>query len=121
MMVRRWAPVAVWAAVILLSTSIPGPALPPGPAGSDKVGHFLMYGVLGLLSIRAALAQGGDWRRITAVCLSAIAAFAAIDEWHQGLVPGRFPEVADWIADMAGATVGAGTTAFLTLRRAPRS
>ena len=121
MMARRWGLVVAWAAVILLSTSIPGPALPPGPAGSDKLGHFVMYAVLGVLAIRAALAHGQRQGRTMAITLVAIAAFAAIDEWHQGLVPGRLPDVADWVADVAGATVGAGSAAIFTLRRSARS
>ena len=121
MMARRWAPVVAWATVILLSTSIPGPALPPGPPGSDKLGHFVMYAILGLLAIRAALAHQRGAARSAVLTLAAIGVFAAIDEWHQGLVPGRVPDVADWVADMAGATLGAGSTAFFTLRRSARS
>ena len=121
MMARRWGPAVVWAAVILLSTSIPGPTLPPGPAGADKIAHFLAYGILGLLALRAALAHGGSWGRTIALTLAGIAMFAAVDEWHQGLVPGRLPDVADWVADMAGATFGAGSTMYFTLRRSARS
>ena len=121
MMVRRWGLVVAWAAVILLSTSIPGPALPPGPEGSDKLVHFAMYAVLGLLTIRAAFAHGRRQGRTLATTLVGIAAFAAVDEWHQGSVPGRFPDVADWVADVAGATVGAGSAVLFTLRRSARS
>ena len=121
MIARRWWLVIAWAAVILVSSSIPGPALPPGPPGSDKLGHFLMYAVLGALTIRAVLGHGGRVARAAALALAGIAVFAAVDEWHQGLVPGRLPDVADWVADMAGATLGAGSTAAFTLRRSARS
>ena len=121
MMLRRWGPVILWAVVILVSTSIPGPALPTGPAGTDKAGHFAMYAILGMLAIRAALAHGGSPTRAITLTLAGIAVFGALDEWHQGLVPDRMPEVADWVADMAGATVGIGTTALFTLRRSARS
>ncbi len=121
MMVRRWGLVVAWAAVILLSTSIPGPALPSGPEGSDKVVHFGAYAVLGVLVIRAALAHGAALTRTMALSLAGIALFAAVDEWHQGLVPQRFPDLADWVADVAGATFGAGSTVLLTLRRSARS
>ena len=121
MMLRRWGPVILWAAIILVSTSIPGPALPAGPTGSDKAGHFVMYAVLGALAIRAGLAEGRRPTPTLALTLAAIALFAAVDEWHQGFVPDRMPEVADWVADVAGATVGAASTALLTLRRSARS
>ena len=120
-MVKRWGPVVAWAAIILFGTSIPGPALPPGPAGSDKLLHFVIYAILGLLAGRAALAHGGPWGRTIVLTLVAVAAFAALDEWHQGLVPGRYPDVADWVADIAGATLGVGSAAVFTLRRSARS
>jgi VanZ family protein len=34
-------------------------------------------------------------------------AFGASDEWHQSFVPGRSAEVADWVADTAGAACAA--------------
>lgn len=121
MIARRWAPVVAWAAVILLATSIPGPALPPAPQGGDKLGHFAVYAILGLLAIRAAMAHGESWGRTMLLTLAGIAAFAALDEWHQGFIPGRFPDLADFVADVAGATVGAGSALLFTLRRSARS
>ncbi len=121
MTIGRWTPVIIWAGVILASTSLPGQAVPPGPPGIDKAGHFLVYALLGILAIRAALAGRGAPMRTIAMTLAAVGAFAAVDEWHQGFIPGRFPDVADWIADVAGATVGIGSTALFTLRRSVRS
>ncbi len=34
-------------------------------------------------------------------------AFGASDEWHQSFVPGRSAELADWVADTAGAACAA--------------
>jgi VanZ family protein len=95
--------------------------MPPGSEGGDKIGHFAVYTVLGLLAVRAAMAHGGSWGRTVLLTLVAIAGFAALDEWHQGFIPGRFPDIADWVADVAGATVGVGSTALFTLRRSARS
>ena len=33
-------------------------------------------------------------------------AYAVLDEWHQSFVPGRNPDIADWLADAAGVAVG---------------
>ena len=111
----RWIPVALWTGVILTGTSVPsvpGPAVP----GLDKVGHFAMYAVLGLLTARAV--RGGvATSRALLVALAAIAIFAAVDEWHQRLIPSRSAEVADWFADVTGATVGVGSFAAFKLRR----
>ena len=121
MRMGRWTPVVVWAAVILVSTSLPAAAVPGGPPGLDKAGHFLVYGVLGLLAIRAAIAEGAPPMKAIALTVAAVSVFAAVDEWHQRFVPGRFPDVADWAADVAGATAGIGTMAIFTLRRSARS
>lgn len=121
MRIGRWAALVAWACVILISTSLPGAAVPAGPPGMDKVGHFVMYAVLGLLAIRAVLGGAESGLRTVALTLGAIAAFAAIDEWHQRFVPTRAPDVADWAADLAGATVGVGSMAIFTLRRSARS
>jgi len=34
------------------------------------------------------------------------AAYGALDEWHQSLVPGRDPSVGDWVADAVGVVLG---------------
>jgi len=121
MTIGRWAPVVVWAAVILISTSLPGQAVPPGPPGIDKAVHFGAYAVLGVLGVHAAAGMRTAPVRTIVMVLLTTAAFAAIDEWHQGFIPGRYPDVADWVADVAGATIGVGTMALFTFRRPARS
>ena len=32
--------------------------------------------------------------------------YGALDEWHQGFVPGRDASVGDWVADSAGVILG---------------
>jgi VanZ family protein len=110
----RWIPVALWAGVILTGTSIPTIPGPPAAAGMDKLVHLTMYGVLGVLALRAAW---DGTPRTAIVTLAAIAVFAAADEWHQRLIPTRSADVGDWIADVAGATLGIGSFAVLKLRR----
>jgi len=70
----------------------------------DKVGHFILFGVLG-----ATLAWGGrDFRKRAAhmALLLAGVLFAASDELHQAFVPRRTPSVGDFVADVAGLVVG---------------
>jgi VanZ family protein len=104
----------LWAGVVLTATSIPDLSM-PGPAGSDKVGHFLMYCMLGFLAHRAA-APRRDARRFVAVTL-ALTAFAAVDEWHQTFIPGRAADVADFVADAVGAATGCALAFAVALRR----
>ena len=112
----RWLPVAVWAGVILAATSFPNvPAQAPG--GSDKLVHLAMYAILGVLALRAAAWEGGTTPRTLGLTVLAIAAFAAADEWHQRFIPARSADPADWVADVAGATLGIASFAALKLRR----
>jgi VanZ family protein len=98
---RGWLwPVAI--AVLIFAASsrstVAGPRIPY----FDKVVHFSVYGLLGTLVCR----QGRGWRGAVGAVL-VVSAYGAADEWHQSFVPGRSSEVADWVADTAGAAVAA--------------
>lgn len=115
MSLSRWLPAAVWAGVILAATSVPNVPAPPA-AGSDKLVHLAAYAILGVLALRAAAVNAAPPRTL-ALTLAAVAIFAAVDEWHQGFIPNRFADPADWVADVAGATLGIASFAALKLRR----
>lgn len=95
---------AGWAVVILVLTSWPNPSLPISGRGLDKVVHLGMYLVLGVLVGRAVPARSGRFGLIAAA--SVLALFAALDEWHQILVPGRTASIWDWVADVLGILLG---------------
>ena len=111
--VRRWLPAALWAAGLLTATSWPNPHVPDVRAG-DKVVHVGLYAGLAWLCTRALLA--GDRRPSPLWVVVAVAAFGAVDEWHQRFIPGRSTSAADWAADAAGAAAGA-LAATLSARR----
>ena len=112
----RWAPATVWAAFLFYLSSRSVLSVPSLPIG-DRVGHFVLFAVLG-----NALAWGARrWRRhLSEVVLLLLGVvFAATDEWHQSMVPPREPSVADFVADALGLVVG-----YLLARRlleAPRA
>ncbi|HET9359309.1 MAG TPA: VanZ family protein [Vicinamibacterales bacterium] len=95
-------------ALIFFVSSQPSAPLPESV--SDKGAHLLAYSVLGVLSVRAA--GGGLPCRVTVpIALTALAitsGYGALDEWRQGVVPGRSQDIADWYADTAGAVIGIG-------------
>lgn len=103
----RLLPASVIAGIYLLS-AIPGSDLPPGPGipHFDKVIHALIYAAL-LTSFRAwrgLCASPGEWLPgAIAACLVA----AAGDEWHQGAVPSRSPDLLDLLADAVGIAIAA--------------
>ena len=116
MNVRRWMPPIAWAAIILILTSIPGADLPKLPfADADKVAHGALYGVLGLLSLRASWRPGREAWSLVAV-LASVALMSALDELHQQFISGRSVEFLDWVADCSGAAAGAAAAAAVGRR-----
>ena len=113
MTARRWLPPALWAALILVLTSIPTPPEAPGGIPHlDKVVHFALYAGQGWLASRALRTRRSG---TLAWALLGVATFAALDEWHQQFVA-RDPAILDWIADVIGA--GVGITAASRVRNA---
>ena len=75
---------------------------------SDKSLHAWTYGLLGLLLLRALARARWAAMRFRTACAAWLVAvvYGVFDELHQGLVPGREPSIADWLADARGAAVG---------------
>lgn len=100
---NRWAPPAALMLAIFVASSFPGPGLPPGSLiGTDKLIHAAIYALLGALMYRAT------GRPVWAIVLTA--AYGCTDELHQALVPGRFADPFDAIADAVGAVLGVAST-----------
>ena len=99
-----WAPVVIYMALIFVGSSISRPPDLPSAIG-DKGAHALLYFGLGALFVRAL--AGGSWRPfgartgLRAVAYSTV--YGVTDEIHQMFVPPRTAEVADLVADAAGA------------------
>lgn len=101
-----WGPALAWVAVLFFLsrlTAVPEPlqALTVVP---DKVIHALLYTVLG-----AAFAWGrrrSGWAPPHTALIALGSLYGALDEWHQSFVPGRTPEVGDWVADTVGVILG---------------
>ena len=119
----RWWPPTVWAALILVLTSIPASDLAPVGAfafpGADKLVHLTLYGVLGALIARA-LGPERAWRSLWQI-LAGVALFAAADEWHQRFIPGRSADPRDFAADLTGAVVGYAAAIYFLRRRASQT
>lgn len=106
--VSVWGPVVLWAAGILVVTTVPIPSgVEPAGLPLDKIVHAAMYSGLGWSVARALHMTGRSTGGALVVAVLAAGAFAGLDEWHQAWV-GRNPEVADWIADATGLVLGLG-------------
>jgi VanZ family protein len=119
----RWLPVFLYLAIVfwLSAQSRPLPFLPPELWGLDKLLHAAEYAVLGGLLASALGGEGLAARRVVLWAAILASGYGASDEIHQAFVPDRSCDLRDWIADAAGAAVGAGFTAFLQVRRSRAS
>lgn len=92
----------VWMGVIFALSSLPGGAV-PGRFGS--LGHFTVYAVLGALYF-LALSGRAPLSRAAVVAVALASLYGITDEFHQSFVPGRTPDVVDWLVDTLGAGAG---------------
>jgi hypothetical protein len=107
-----WVAVACWAATILYLSSLSGNQIKPfmfGLPGIDKCIHAVAFAT-GAFLLFSALRQSTDWplRKKALFAAIAISCFGVIDELHQLSTPQRSgADIADWIADCIGASIGA--------------
>ena len=97
---------AAYTAVLVAATHYPKPERLVGRnPPSDKLLHFIAYGVLGTLAA-AALRSRGRWSgRTLAALAGGLAVFAAIDELTQPFFA-READPLDWVFDCIGIAGG---------------
>ena len=72
----------------------------------DKVAHLVLYGGLALL-LAWVVSMVWRWNLFARVAVFvSIATYGMLDEWLQSFVPSRTMDVADWVADLAGLSLG---------------
>jgi VanZ family protein len=139
---RVWLPVVLWTMIIALESSV-GAAANTGsllegvlvwlfgqldPAIFDRLhfvlrkgGHFLGYGIFGILWFRAFAATFPAGARLFWAGLAVACTFliASLDEWHQSFSPFRHGHFSDVVLDTCGALLLV-SMAMVAVRR-PRS
>lgn len=102
-----------------------GMAAPPTPVqASDKTLHFLGYGGLGVVALRATAGGvlGGVTGGSAAAAWTIATLYGLTDEYHQSFVPSRTPDAADVLADAVGAAASIGLVwAFGIIARSRRT
>ncbi|MBF0237488.1 MAG: VanZ family protein [SAR324 cluster bacterium] len=92
--------------IFLLSSWSQPPTPPIDIPFYDKWAHMILYGALSVMYLNTT--TNGftrlSYQRIF-VAWMGCALFGLSDEWHQSFVPGRYSDVQDWLADVAGATL----------------
>lgn len=83
----------------------------------DKAGHLSAFFVVGLVLCNAVRTSWPDCAGARALAVAAIgaAAWGLLDEMHQAFVPGRSPDLLDFIADAIGSALGSGVRVILPL------
>jgi VanZ family protein len=107
-----------WMGTLFFLSNQPRLHAPTLFSGQDKLIHALAYGLLGVLLLAAQTARAGrySWQQIAA-SIGIASLYGASDELHQAMVPGRSPEVGDWLADTLGAAIAVLLTAWLVKNR----
>ena len=74
---------------------------------TDKIVHFLVFGILGILTARGLVNSNIKIIRENYISFTLIICilYGASDEIHQYYVPGRHSELLDWVADVLGILV----------------
>ena len=98
---------AYWV-LLALATHWPTVAIPGPFEWRDKVVHLVCFGILAFLFIRFATPRLG-------IALAVLVPYAALDEYTQQFV-GRYTELADWFANVAGIVLV--VVGFALVRRA---
>ena len=83
----------------------------------DKLLHAAEYAGLAALLARALIGEGVNLGRACLLAVVLTSAYGATDEFHQWFVPMRSSDVRDWVADSAGAAIGAACYAVAGPRR----
>lgn len=104
---QRWLPLLLAMGAIFFASHQPSVDLPNFGMWDfmvKKLGHFLAYGALALLALRAVL--NGKRPYLTAAFI--VFLYALSDEFHQTFVPGRNGTPVDVLIDMAGVLTSLG-------------
>jgi VanZ family protein len=84
-----------------------------------KCGHVTEYFLFSLLVLKGLRAGGREFGlRLAVITILIVAAYAALDEYHQSFVPGRGAAVSDVLLDTAGGAAAQLVMAiFVRLKR----
>ena len=111
-------PLAIYWLILFTATSLPVQRL-PSIGFSDKINHFLAYFILAVLVNLTLIYQRKSrflFNKAALVTIFIGLLYGAFDELHQILIPGRFAETLDWIADGMGTFVGVLVIYYLISR-----
>lgn len=98
-----WLPVIVSTAIIAYLALLPGRNIPSAFSGWDAALHFLTYAFWGVCWTRAITHTAKYSPTLSLIILAGIVVFSPVTEIIQIFVPGRYVQISDWLANLAGA------------------
>jgi VanZ family protein len=102
----RWPPALLWATAIFYLSSQSRPLGRRWPSQPSALAHVFEFAVLAALLRRALATEPQRRQRAVAPALVLTALYAASDEVHQLLVPGRTASLSEYGLDLLGASLG---------------
>lgn len=110
-----YTPLIIYWIILFTATTLPGPQLPDIHIG-DKIEHFGAFFILSIMVNLTLIFQRKSFflfRYAILVTIITCMTYGAIDEIHQMIIPGRFADIRDWLADSTGALAGVLVLNFL--------
>jgi VanZ family protein len=110
-----YVPLTLYWIAMFIGTTLPTDHVPKFFNAQDKLEHFLAYFGLAVMiylwlhfqKVNLKFRQNGLLFSVLIVLT-----YAAFDELHQTLIPGRVCDIIDWIADALGGITGIGLVYF---------
>jgi VanZ family protein len=104
-----YVPLAIYWIAMFVGTSLPSDEIPQLFRAQDKFEHlFAYFGLAVMVYLWLHFQNKKIFLKKNALLFSIliILAYAAVDELHQMLVPGRVSDIIDWLADSIGGMCG---------------
>ena len=114
-----WLPIFIYCLLIYIQSSYPSPEELPQLPYLDKILHFAVYALLGILFLRAlkTLPIKDNIKLITILAITLSSLYGISDEIHQHYVPYRDADITDALADIIGSIFGVYIYNFFWLER----
>jgi VanZ family protein len=115
--IRYWLPLILYCGLILFQATLPI-AIREIHYG-DKLIHFVIYGILGILTYRAVRSLPGDIGLFYLIFLGVVISgiIGICDEVIKIFTPNRTLDVVDFFFDVSGSLTGISTYVFIRSRR----
>jgi VanZ family protein len=110
-------PLIIYWIILFIATTIPTDKIPQLFDAQDKAEHFIAYCILGMLLFFALNFQKKSSLLAANPFISTVfilLIYAAADELHQLLIPGRQCDLVDWFSDGIGGILGIGFAYLVT-------